>query len=137
MKIFQQSHIDVKTPFLILSLCGLLLGLGCSGGTSAAPFNKASFDQKLWNAGGEQRQFMILDIQTHHLHPGMDQSDVLTLLGKPDRSLSATEVSKARMDADAYWYYDIGLTPEAFDTAQFVVVFDETGTVIETSVFEN
>lgn len=130
-------NIDLKTQFLFLSLCGLLLGLGCSGGTSAAPFNKAPFDQKLWNTGGEQRQFMILDIQTQHLHLGMDQSDVLTLLGKPDRSLSANEVYKARMDAAAYWNYDIGLTPEAFDTAQFVVVFDETGTVIETSVFEN
>lgn len=130
-------NIDLKTPFLFLSLCGLLLGAGCSGGTSAAPFNKAPFDQKLWNAGGDKRQFMILDIQTHHLHPGMDQSDVLTLLGKPDRGLSATEISSAHAKADVYWYYDIGLTPEAFDTAQFVVVFDVTGKVIETSVFEN
>ncbi|QDT48751.1 hypothetical protein Pan258_27960 [Symmachiella dynata] len=130
-------NIDLKTPFLFLGLCGLLLGAGCSGGTSAAPFNKASFDKKLWNAGGEQRQFMILDIQTQHLHPGMDQSDVLTLLGKPDHEALANEVTRPAANADIYFYYDIGLTPEAFDTAQFVVVFDGTGTVIETSVFEN
>ena len=129
--------VEVKTPFLILGLCGLLLGLGCSGGTSAAPFNKAPFDQKLWNAGGDKRQFMILDIQTHHLHPGMNQSDVLTLLGKPDDEASAKEVARPAANADIYFYYDIGLTPEAFDTAQFVVVFDGSGKVIETSVFEN
>lgn len=97
------------------------------------------FDAHAWKAGVSARAGMIHDVRANVVKVGATEDEVTALLGVPDRTLTADEVSRAPEGTVRMLRYqlDVEQMPHAFDAAEFVVHLSASGAVTETSVFTN
>ncbi|MAT14325.1 MAG: hypothetical protein CMJ46_03550 [Planctomyces sp.] len=93
--------------------------------TNVADLGTAPFEITSWSAGGEARQPVLYDVIENVITEGMSRDEVIKRLGHPDRP------SAHRLE------YDVGLTPEAFDSAFLVIELDGGGSVSGTRLLEN
>lgn len=71
----------------------LLAGFaGCSDIGPSTAFNSAQFNSAQWREQRHKRHEMIHDLQTNHLSKEMHQSEIVELLGQPERILSSAKL---------------------------------------------
>jgi hypothetical protein len=121
--------LPLRTVIVALACClGIAVIAGCTAKDSAVPF-----DSKAWKKDIGARPKMIEDLQAR-LDPGVSRSEVIAMLGEPDRILDGSEVNSGGSE---HLCFKLPLGEEAFDVSQFVVVINSSGQVQETFVFEN
>jgi hypothetical protein len=102
--------------------------VGCTAKEGGVPF-----DSKVWKQDIAARPMMIKDLQAE-LKSGKSRSEVIAMLGEPDRILEGSEVNSV---GGEHLCYKLPLGEEAFDVSQFVVVVTGSGQIRKSYVFEN
>ena len=106
---------------------------GCDG---TLPEAQHSFVPTTWQSDVDARAAMVADLQAIHLKNGMSPSEVEQLLGTPGEAIPTKDVFKPDPRDKELWYYELSIGP-CFDVRQFVVHFDHSDKVRESTLFCN
>ncbi len=101
------------------------------------PFDDKHFRPSDWNrSSNEVRAGMCDDLISNRLQPGMTESEVVSLLGKPEESLTGeTDGGGNRLIGDETYSYYIGSwSGYGLDDAFLYVHFDSSGKVLTAEV---
>lgn len=82
------------------------------------------FDSRLWqgqrgsNALDNPRVTLVIPLERQHLKPGLPRTEVIKLLGEPDRQLPNSD------------HYKLGASPVGVDFETYVIDYDDQGRVL-------
>jgi len=133
----QQMQFNMRTLFAAAALVAFGIVLLWLFGRWFDPFDDKYFRSSDWNASSDQvRAGMCDDLISNHLQPGMTASEVVSLLGKPGKSLTGeTDGGGNRLIGHETFSYYIGSWfGYGFDDAFLYVHFDSSGKVLTAEV---
>jgi hypothetical protein len=119
MRLASKVSFGLLTMVLIL---GVIYILSVKQAIKQSNFDedRQKFDKKLWAINWEEgrndeneRHFMLTDLTENHLKIGMDSTEIIRLLGEPER--------------DFGFSYNLGLYRSGFDPTFLILEFDKEG----------
>jgi len=122
---------------LLFALCGIVSCGGLALGAHALfqwldPFAAHRFDREFWTASEPKERASMARDAIRHLSPGMLETDIEPLLGKPDEVMDTHRLTKSfpRGAVRTYSYHLVGWSLLYYDSTFLWVHVGEDGRVI-------
>jgi hypothetical protein len=125
-----------RAILIAVIMCATAVAVFYVLGNPFDPFSKNRFSAEVWRtADAESRARMARDAIRHHLVPSLTTTQVVSLLGNPDKVIRDADAGGHKLaGAKTYSYYLGCWSSYGFDDAFLYVHLDEAGSVISAEV---